>query len=50
MHSAPHALRSCLAILIAILGFLASMGHAAETFSPALLPSTFLQIVALRMR
>jgi hypothetical protein len=35
MHSAPHAPRSSLAILIVLLGFLASLGHAAETFTPA---------------
>ena len=35
MHSTPHAPRSCIAILIVILGFLASLGHAAETFTPA---------------
>ena len=35
MHSAPHAPRSCIATLIAMLGFLASLGHAAETFTPA---------------
>src|SRR5262245_10265376 len=35
MHSAPHVPRSCIAILIAMLGFLASLGHATETFSPA---------------
>jgi phosphatidylserine/phosphatidylglycerophosphate/cardiolipin synthase-like enzyme len=35
MHSAPHVPRSYLTILIVILGSLASLGHAAETFSPA---------------
>jgi hypothetical protein len=35
MPSAPHALRSYNAILIGILSLLASLGHAAETFSPA---------------
>jgi len=35
MHSAPHALRSGIALLIALLSCLASPGLAAETFSPA---------------
>lgn len=35
MYSAPHLLRSCIATLIVMLGFLVSLGHAAETFVPA---------------
>ena len=35
MHSALHAPRRYIAILIVMLGFLVSLGHAAETFSPA---------------
>jgi phosphatidylserine/phosphatidylglycerophosphate/cardiolipin synthase-like enzyme len=35
MHSAPHTPRSDIAILIVLLGFLVSLGHAAETFAPA---------------
>jgi hypothetical protein len=35
MPSAPHASRACVAILMVMLGFLASLGHAAETFTPA---------------
>src|SRR6266568_6769113 len=35
MHSAPHAPRRCIATLIVMLGFLASLGYAAETFALA---------------
>ena len=35
MHSATHSLHSYITILIIMLGFLASLGYAAETFSPA---------------
>jgi hypothetical protein len=35
MHSSPHIPCSYITILIVMLGFLASLGHAAETFSPA---------------
>ena len=33
MHSTPHVPRGRIAILIVMLGFLVSLGHAAETFS-----------------
>jgi hypothetical protein len=35
MHNTPHSPRSCILILIVMLGLLTSLGHAAETFSLA---------------
>jgi hypothetical protein len=35
MPSLSYTLRSCIAIFIALLGLLISLGHAAETFTPA---------------